>query len=298
MISISNLRSHSATTCNIAAVLFVTVAVSLVSASNLRAHPPVSIVIASDGTVFYSDLERVWMILPDGTRKVAVNNVHTHELRLDSADNLFGEDVTNIGENYRHRVWKRSSTGVITNVIPWRSGYPDDFSDYGFTVDSAGRQYSLNRQERLVNIIGKQKLPFSLQEIQGHIHWLAMTNNDDLLLGIGSSVFVRNGSELTELAPRLIERTTQFSFVHDRHAMMGLWSDDDGNVFSAIFSGQVVKKISRDGTVETIYRSEGKWSPTGGVIGQNGAQWILEFSSSNQVRVTRVDKDGRIERYE
>lgn len=52
----------------------------------LVAHPPVGIVMDRSGVVYYSDLERVWKIEPDGRKTVAVPDAHTHELDLDSGE--------------------------------------------------------------------------------------------------------------------------------------------------------------------------------------------------------------------
>ena len=73
------------------------------------AHPSVSVVVDSTGTIYFSDLSRVWMIHPDGSRSVAVDNVHTHELWIGPDGNVWGDDVQNVGEQYRHRVWKRAT---------------------------------------------------------------------------------------------------------------------------------------------------------------------------------------------
>ena len=45
---------------------------SLLLALPLLAHPSVSAVIDSGGSVYYSDLEHVWRVAPDGTKSVAV----------------------------------------------------------------------------------------------------------------------------------------------------------------------------------------------------------------------------------
>ena len=58
-----------------------------------EAHPGIGIVEDSKGNIFYTDLEKVWKISKDGTKKVVVNNVHTHELYIDETDNLFGEHL-------------------------------------------------------------------------------------------------------------------------------------------------------------------------------------------------------------
>ncbi len=54
-------------------------------------HPSVSVVTDGRGNVFYSDLKHVWRIAPDGTKTIAVSNVHTHELYLDTLDNHYGD---------------------------------------------------------------------------------------------------------------------------------------------------------------------------------------------------------------
>jgi len=79
----------------------------LCSAVPAFSHPGVSIVIDSRGIVYYTDLEHVWRILPDGSKEIAVRRVHTHELYLDDDDYLYGEDVVYEGERldtWRSRV--------------------------------------------------------------------------------------------------------------------------------------------------------------------------------------------------
>lgn len=90
--------------------------------ANTDAHPSVSIVVDSTGTIYYSDLFRVWMIMPDGARAVAVDGVHTHELWIGPDGNVWGDDVQNVGEQYRHRIWKRLADGSLVNTRPWRDG--------------------------------------------------------------------------------------------------------------------------------------------------------------------------------
>ena len=89
------------------------------------AHPPVSLVLDSRGNLYFSDLRNVRVLRPDGSIEIAVADVHTHELWLGPDGSLYGEDVTNVGEDYRHRVWRLEPDGVVTDVLPWRAGYPD-----------------------------------------------------------------------------------------------------------------------------------------------------------------------------
>lgn len=44
------------------------------------AHPAINAVIDPQSAVFFSDTRQVWRIAQDGTKSVAVPDVHTHEL--------------------------------------------------------------------------------------------------------------------------------------------------------------------------------------------------------------------------
>src|SRR5687767_7064624 len=125
------------------------IALALFLALPLRAaeaHPGVGIVRDRQGNVFYTDLVHVWRIAPDGRKSIAVRDVHTHELSIDSAGNLFGEDSDYLGgERWRHRVWRRAPDGRVTDVIPWTDGF---FREYGFVRDRAGAMYWVSCPER------------------------------------------------------------------------------------------------------------------------------------------------------
>ena len=115
----------------------VTVAL-LLFASTAMAHPPVSVVIDSRNNIYYSDLEQVWRIAPDGKRSVAVPNVHTHELFMDGQDNLFGEHLWYEGDatkKWGHYVWRRDAAGRVTMVKPRTEGF---LTNYSFVRDRAG----------------------------------------------------------------------------------------------------------------------------------------------------------------
>ena len=262
------------------------------------AHPSVSVVMDSRSVVYYSDLENVWMILPDGTKQIAVRGVHTHELWIDSRDQLYGEDVTNVGEAYRHRVWVRSTDGAIKDVIPWRNGYPDDLADYAFVRDDEGQSYVLRRSKRRIDLRKEDRVTDSirLDALEGFLHWTTLSPTGELFVGVGADVYriADPKAAPVRVAHDLVETTEAFSFVHARHAIMGMWTDASGHLYVSIFSGQVVKRVAPGGQVTTVYRSEADWSPTGGLSAPDGSLWILEISSSNRVCVRRVAPDGRI----
>src|SRR5262245_47073863 len=86
----------------------------------IPAHPGVGIVQDSRRNVYFTDLKQVWKITPDGKQTVAVTAVHTHELCLDAADNLFGEHLSYEGatQKWSYRIWRRKPDGAVDNVIP------------------------------------------------------------------------------------------------------------------------------------------------------------------------------------
>jgi hypothetical protein len=106
------------------------------------AHPGIGIVVDSKGNVFYTDLSHVWRIAPDGTKTIAVANVHTHELCTSTNRTLlYGEHLWYNGDalnTWGSRVWMRSPDGKVVDVVPSHPGFNDGFS---FVRDAAGNSY-------------------------------------------------------------------------------------------------------------------------------------------------------------
>ena len=147
-------------------------------AASALAHPGIGIVMDSRGNVFYTDLKHVWKIAPDGTKSIAVRNVHTHELSIDAEDNLFGEHLWYEGDATRkwgHRVWRLDRVGKLTDVIPAREGF---LSNYSFVRDRAGNMYWVDRDRD--NTLMKRAPDGSLSSIARKagvrdVRWLTVT---------------------------------------------------------------------------------------------------------------------------
>src|SRR5215470_1561463 len=76
------------------------------------------------------------------------------------------------------------------------------------------------------------------------------------------------------------------------HYHMGLWTDDKGSVYVAVGRERLALKARDDGAGVVVARSRGDWSPSGGMFDRDGALWLLEYSSTNAVRVRRIARDG------
>ncbi len=269
------------------------VLLSAISSAAL-AHPAIGIVIDSRGNVFYSDLHHVWRISADGHKSVAVPNVHTHELCLDAADNLYGEHLWYEGEatnRWGHRVWKRSSDGRIVDVIGPTAGF---LQNYSFVRDRTGNMYWVERTSSEI----RKRLPDGVVVAiaRGHFRdarWMAVTPDGIVYLIDATDLLRVAGGRITTVARRLSSPHLTRPWVGERHALMGLSFDRSGNVYVADQAAGDVKRLTPDGKMTIVARSSFPWSPTGGVFAPDGDLWLLEYSMTNAVRVRRIARDGR-----
>jgi len=263
------------------------------------AHPGIGIVMDGRGNVFYTDLKHVWKISLDGRKSIAVANVHTHELYIDANDNLYGEHLWYEGEatdKWGHYVWKLHSDGKLEQVIPPRQGFREDYQDCSFVCDRAGNMYWADRGAP--TIIRKRTPNGTITDLcktHDFRDVRSMTCSVDgivYLIDDGNLRRVASDGTVSAIARNLRERSLLQFFVGDRHSLMGLWLDEDENVYVAVSSGRMIKKVSRDGKVTVVARSSLPWSPTGGLVAPNGDLWLLEYSMPNPARVRQILQDG------
>jgi hypothetical protein len=254
----------------------------LATAVAAGAHPPVSVVLDSRGNLYYSDLERVWQISPAGLKRVAVGNVHTHELYLDAQDNLFGEQLWYEGERvdkWGHYVWRRSPDGKVATILPRREGF---LQNYSFVRDRAGNMFWADRDQNAIRKRAPDGRITILARGLRNMRWMHATP--------AGTVYVIDGGDLVRVTADG-RATTYVKNIGPsaRHEIMGLWTDRAENVYVAVTGRKEVKRVSRDGRVAVIAKSVWPWSPTGGAVAPNGDLWILECSVTNQMRVRKVD---------
>lgn len=266
----------------------ITLALVIAAAVSLAAHPPVSVVIDRQGNAYYSDLDQVWKVAPDGTKTVAVAHVHTHELYLDAQGNLFGENLWYNGDatkTWGHYVWRRSPDGAVVKVIPDREGF---LTNYSFVRDGAGNMYLANRDEKRVERLAPNGTKSVVATGFANIRWMNATADGTL--------YVVDTTDVVRIAPSgAVVRTSHVGkpsllrfHVSQQHNVMGLWTDRAGNVYAAVYGEGKVKRIGRDGTVTVIAESPGTWGPTGGAFAPNGDLLLLEWSMTNQARLRRL----------
>jgi hypothetical protein len=261
------------------------------------AHPGVGIVMDSKGNVFYTDLIHVWKIATDGKVSIAVKNVHTHELYIDSGDNLYGEHEWYEGEatdRWGNYVWCLTPDGDFRKTIPDVEGILEnntlvrDPEGNSYWADRSGDQELLKKQ----TFYGENLLvtDHSFDDIR----WMHFSGHDGNLYVVDHLQLkkVTADGNVTVIADNLKEDNNVFG-VSDRHYIYGVWTDLKRNVFVAVYGSGEVKKISENGAITTIFESGMFWAPCGGLIAPDGSQWIMEFSKNNKTRIRKISADGK-----
>jgi len=257
----------------------------LLAASPLFAHPPVSVVFDSRGNAYYSDLAQVWQVAPDGTKRVVVPGVHTHELYIDAQDNLFGEHLWYEGEaidKWGHYVWRRDARGVVTKVIPNTEGF---LTNYSFIRDRAGNMY-FAKDNAVIRRTPAGRNEVLASGVFRDIRWMNVTPSGTLYFtDAGDVVRITPDKRLTRLARGLATRSMLRPYVDNRHAIQGIWYDAAGNVYLADSAHAQVKRVTPAGAVTVVLESTPPWSPCGGAFDRSGRLWTLEYSPTNMIRL-------------
>ena len=261
------------------------------------AHPGIGIVMDSKGNVYYTDLKQILKVDTHGKKSIVVHDVHSHELYIDSLDNLYGEHVWYNGDavkTWGYYIWKLSSVGKLEKIVPPTEGFNNDYS---FVRDRHGNMYSPNRSNSCQKIVrrrsdgGEEKLS---DDCLNNIRWMAVTPT-----GI---VYVTDFHDLkridlhghiTTVARNIPDKKFTQLLVSEQHYLSGISLDKANNVFVADYSGRQVKKISASGKMSVVVKTNAPWSPSGQLIAPNGDYWLLEYSVTNAARVERISADGK-----
>jgi len=262
-------------------------AVVLLSLAPLTAsaHPGVGIVRDRQGNVFYSDLVHIWRIDPAGRKSIAVRDVHSHELAMDSAGNLYGEDSRyQGGDRYRHRIWKRLPDGRVVDVVPWRDGF---WRAYGFTSDAFGAMYWVTCPDRVCTI-KRRALNGLVSSVVPDKPFGSQINL--IAAGPDASIYLVDGGDLRVItrAGRMETRARGVG-----SALMGMLPDSGESVLVASYGTRAVLRVNARGTVDTVATTPAPWGPSGVMRAPNGDLWLLEYSTTNEAHVRRVGRDGR-----
>ncbi len=258
------------------------------------AHPGIGIVKDNSGNIYYTDLKYVWRVSPDGKKEIVVRNVHTHELYMDPQDNLYGEHLWYNGERldtWGHYVWCLKNTGELVNEIESTEGF---LSNYSFVRDSSGNMYWVERftLTRFMKKSPDGKITKMAEGKFGFIGWIYSTP--------GGTIYFTESDKLQKLTPdgkftiladNLESKTTDFTVMGRNYSSYGIWTDASDNIYIAMIDAKKVNRISADGKVQTISRSNSLWTACSGIFDNDGNLWLLENSMTNEVRARKISRE-------
>jgi hypothetical protein len=260
------------------------------------AHPSIGIVSDSRGNIFYTDLHQVWKI-SGGKQTVAVPDMHTHELYIDSADNLYGEHQWNdeSGTHFYHYLWRLSPAGRLDTVVSNRPAFVN--VDFSLARDGQGNEYYLKpgyylKPNDTSSIIRRSPAGLETALATGRfkgISWLHPHTDGSVVYVLNNTVYRIGTDGATRIiAKGIASKTPSYTYFGNGPIVYGAWQDIAQNVYVAAFSDQVVKKVDGTGTVSVFYKSSGRWAPTHGVFDKEGRLWVLECSDKNEIRAVQA----------
>ena len=260
-----------------------------------RAHPGIGIVKDSKGNIYYTDLKQVWKIT-NGNKTVLIPNVHTHELFIDKNDNLYGEggDYDATANKFYHYLWVYRPNGQFDTVMGMKEAYVHQ--DFSLARDTYGNEYYSKQfliRPDTTHIYRKtpsgNETIFATGSFKG-VTWLHPQEDGSLLYISKNALYTVDSSGNIRLVKDNIANTKpSFKFSGNSITIWGVWKDNASNIYIAVFSDQIVKKIDVNGNMTVVYASKGEWAPLHGVFDNNNKLWVLESSDKNDVRVTLAE---------
>ena len=265
------------------------------------AHPARGIVVAPNGMVYFSDLERIWALSPDGHLSLLREHrgIHTHSLALTRAGDLLGEDseYDSADNKSRESIWRISRNGRFaylygpTKQLERGIGLMRDARGCTYHSDQTGldgrplvyRKCPDRPVERLVGSAADDRAftPGLVNDVAGVT-----------LLSDGTFYF-RQGGAVRKLSPD--GRVAVIADNLDR-GNFGIAVDTKRNVYVAEYASRRVLRITPGGARSAVASSVAPWAPTGVAV-RNGSLYVLEATDyrrgvESQVRV-RETNGGR-----
>lgn len=287
-------------------------------ADNLSAHPAWGIVVDRKNQIYFSDIETIWKIDVQGKLTVfraGVSGRHTHELNIDEAGNLYGEDVTYEPPTQRWRValWKMTPAGGFTYILAPTYDPPNGTSIW---KDRDGNTYLValsNNSEHETLLLrrtpnGNATALVGSQKAAGEYRQVVLSSVGGMAFGTDGALYFTDNSNIRKvtmdgkmamLARNLAVENPAESPMQESPVtrLFGIAVDAQGNAFIADYGNRRVLKVTPEGRSTTLMRAEQPWSPTGVAL-KDGNLYILEFGftppSKYTPRVRKLSSDGRV----
>jgi hypothetical protein len=301
---------------------FLLAAIVFLFAGQAAAHPATGIVVDRKGQVYFSDLETVWKIDTLGKLSVfrsGVSGRHVHELTIDDLGNVYGEDVSyeSATEKWISDVWRMTPEGALTYLVA-----PTTDPPRGLTMwrDREGNTYFIDQNNHL-----KQRTLLLRRTPDGIVTTFAggayghrdgkgisaqFSSVGGMAFGPDGNLYLTDGTyvrkvamdgSVTTLATDLNSRTaedkpTLFGGLYG--SLAGLTASSSGTVYVADAGNRRLLRISRDGRVDVMLRTDPPYFPNGVFATPAGDLYVLEVgftlpNVSSGPRVRKISPDGK-----
>lgn len=292
-------------------IILAIVSICVLLTAKAQAHPAWGIVVDYQGQVYFSDLKTIWKI--DAQGKLSLFRVgddrHTHELNIDEAGNVYGEDNFSV-------IWKMTPTGGFSYILA-----PTDNPPKGISIwrDRAGNMYSVEQNNHL-----KRETLLLRRTPSGNVSVLAgssyghadgkgsqakFSNIVGMAFGPDGSLYLTDSSSVRKVTMDGTVTTLARNIMVENASsnqkggaspatLFGIAVDAQGNTFVADYGNRRILKIAPDGQLTTLIRVEESWFPTGVAV-RGSELYTLEESHTPAykpigTRVRKLLPDGRV----
>ena len=259
----------------------------------IQAHPGIGLVYDGENFLYYTDLEHIWQLDTNtGKKRIYVENVHSHELVLDSKGNLYGEHYWHEESEaqFWNYIWIKRIDGSFEKIRENRIGENNDFS---FVRDSEFNGYSIQLIDGRFALIKSDSTTQSVWYTMelNRPGWSYLTRNGKLLFSDYPRVYRADSEGVDVLVSDLSASRFPFSLQDKTHHIYGIWEDKNGMIYVALYGGRQVLRINTAVESEQVLSTGLLWSPVNGVFDNNEDLWLLEARMDGAVRVRKIEEN-------
>lgn len=277
------------------------------AAAPAAAHPPYGLVVDRTGNVYFSDLETVWRLSPNGRLSVfrpAVPGTHVHELALAPDGAIEGDQnrYDPATQRFYTGLWRRTAAGAERAIVPMTERPPPGT---GVWQDGAGNRYTsqwLSNADRRVALLrrrpdGRVDVLFDQARGVRRPPQPSVASVGGMAFGAGGSLFFADRGMLRRWSPTGI--VTEMYKGGAGSSLRGLAAAPDGRVLAADMGTKAVLAVAADKTVSTLYRETAAWFPM--AVALAGRRLLVleanadPYEREDRVRIVEVNNGrGRV----
>lgn len=289
--------------------------------ATVKAHPATGIVVDRAGNVYFSDLETIWKISAEGKLTVFLagqRGRHVHELAIDGEDNIYGGDVSYnpVTKGWPSAIWKMTTDGKITYLLDTTETPPRGMSIWR---DGAGNSYWVdqNNHTKSQTLLLKRTPDGVVTTFAGGAYGNAdgkgtaakFGSVGGMAFGSDGSLYLTDGASIRKVTMEGVVTTIGSGLdFRDRKdqprfpsglsgSLTGLAVASDGTVYAADSGNRRLLKVTPEGKVEAILRTEPPFFPNGVAVAGNDL-YVLEVgftlpNISSGPRVRKISVNGK-----